>query len=201
MDKTSTRQIIIISILLIALYAVIHTDDFDGKISKLFDKKDQAKETQQNINTSYTFEVTTPFQKEKASSSDNETKIKHNKGFISEKINGVTFSKQMDEIDSYVKVLQDSKDEKELISAAEKVKTIDVHKYYVPYRDSVAEALEEKANKISNDELEYDIIIWCNNTLVDLYDTLEACFINSGIEYTRSEDTHITYRYYYTRPN
>lgn len=113
----------------------------------------------------------------------------------------MTFNEQMNEIDNYVKILQDSKDKEELISAAEKVKTIDVHKYYVPYRDSVAEALEEKANKISNDELENDIIFWCNNTLIDLYDTMETCFINSGVEYTRSEDTHITYRYYYITTN
>lgn len=191
MNKKIILSGIIIGLLITLSYAIYHenfTESGEKEKQPLYNLSPSAEGN--DINTSKTIDY----------KNKNEY-VEHNKGFISEKINGMTFNEQMNEIDSYVKILQDSKDREELISAAEKVKKIDVHKYYVPYRDSVAEALEEKANKISNDELENDIIFWCNNTLIDLYDTMETCFINSGVEYTRSEDTHITYRYYYITTN
>lgn len=198
MDKTSTRQIIIISILLIILYAVIHTDNLDNRINELLNKSDP-KETKQTINTlSDTSESTS---QNKKISSNNTINTKNKNGYISEKINGITFNEQMNEIDTYVKIFQDSYDNDELLSAAQKVKAIDVHKYYKTYRDCVAQALEDKAAKIKAEEYQNDIILWSNNKLVEFYDTMEECFKISGVEYSRSEDTHITYRYYYFMPN
>lgn len=147
------------------------------------------------------YNLTTSSNDKQPIASNDEVNIKNNKGFISEKINGVTFSEQMNEIDNYVKLFQDSYDNDELLSAAQKVKTIDVHRYYKEYRDCVAQALEDKAAKIKAEEYQNDIILWSNNKLVEFYDTMEKCFRTSGVEYTRSEDTHITYRYYYFMPN
>ena len=147
------------------------------------------------------YNLTTSLNDKQPIASNDEVNIKNNKGFISEKINGVTFSEQMNEIDNYVKLFQDSYDNDELLSAAQKVKIIDVHKYYETYRDCVAQALEDKAAKIKAGEYQNDIILWSNNKLVEFYDTMEKCFRTSGVEYTRSEDTHITYRYYYFMPN
>lgn len=198
MDKTCTRQIIIIIILLIILYAVIHIDNLDDRINALFNKSDP-KETEQATNTlSDTSESTS---QNKKVSSNNTINTKHKNGYISEKINGITFNEQMSEIDTYVKIFQDSYDNDELLSAAQKVKAIDVHKYYEGYRDCVAQALEDKAAKIMAEEYQSDIIHWTNDKLIEFYDTMEKCFKSSGVEYTRSEDTHITYKYYYFMPN
>ncbi len=147
------------------------------------------------------YNLTTSSNDKQPIASNDEVNIKNNKGFISEKINGVTFSKQMNEIDNYVKLFQDSYDNDELLSAAQKVKAIDVHKYYEGYRDCVAQALEDKAAKIMAEEYQSDIIHWTNDKLIEFYDTMEECFKSSGVEYTRSEDTHITYKYYYFMPN
>ena len=149
----------------------------------------------------YNLEPTSQYENRKSNTSNDDININNNKGFISEKINGITFNEQMNEIESYVKLLQDNYDYNELLTAAKQVELIDVHQYYKPYRDSVAQALEDKAAKIQADELKNDIVHWSNNKLVELYDTMEECFKNSGVEYTRSEDTHITYRYYYFTTN
>ena len=107
----------------------------------------------------------------------------------------------MNEIDSYVKIFQDSYDINELLATAKKVKSIDVHEYYISYRDTVEKALKDKASKIKAEEYQNDIILWVNDKLVEFYDTMEECFKTSGVEYIRPEDTHITYRYYYFMPN
>ena len=57
------------------------------------------------------YNLTTSSNDKQPIASNDEVNIKNNKGFISEKINGVTFSKQMNEIDNYVKLFQDSYDQ------------------------------------------------------------------------------------------
>ena len=85
----------------------------------------------------------------------------------------------MSEIDTYVKIFQDSYDNDELLSAAQKVKTIDVHKYYRAYRDCVAQALEDKAAKIKAEEYQNDIILWSNNKLIELKTTSKLQKLNT----------------------
>lgn len=189
MDKNTIKSGILLGLFITLIYIIYKSQHISpGVINN------------DSINN-YTSEPTTYNKYEIAISSNDDKNIKNNKGFISEKINGVTFSEQMNEIDSYVKIFQDSYDINELLVTAKKVKSIDVHEYYIPYRDYVEQALEDKASKIKAEEYQNDIILWSNSKLVEFYDTMEKCFKTSGVEYTRSEDTHITYRYYYFMPN
>lgn len=189
MDKTSTRQIIIISILLIALYAVIKTDDFNDKINKLLDKNEQTEAELQNTDTSTTpnVVVSTPFYK--------------SGNYKSSEIDGKIFCEKMKVLEEYRKIFTDSFDYAELTQAAKEVDLFDIHEYYIPYKESIMNALKQKARKVKKGASLYDseYVAWQNETLKELFDTMEDCFESAGIEYTRLSDTEIQYWYHTTR--
>lgn len=194
MNKGNIALTLFIAFLSIALYMVARADNLDEKIQDYLDTKKEVQELQEIIYSSIKDSETN----ESSYSFGNNSLAYTNKGFISEEINGVSFDNKIMEIASYADMIGKFYTYDELIEAAEKVNEIDIHEYYIPYRDKVRNKLKIEARKIEQGASQYDnnYIEWLNKTKIELFDELEACFKESGIEYQRDDDLHISWVYY-----
>lgn len=194
MNKGNIALTLFIAFLSIALYMVARVDNLDEKVQDYLDTKKEVQNLQEIIYSSIKDSETN----ESSYSFRNNSLAYTNKGFISEEINGVSFDNKIMEIASYADMIGKFYTYDELIEAAEKVNEINIHEYYIPYRDKVRNKLKIEARKIEQGASQYDkdYIEWLNKTKIELFDELEACFKESGIEYQRDDDLHISWVYY-----